>query len=79
MNIQKYDIFSDDTNPRVAFATSAMHAYAHHWACQLVYNPRMIKGLALFDGEGQERLWPKMTGLIGITRVSAVRSYHFTN
>ncbi|TFK18317.1 hypothetical protein FA15DRAFT_709976 [Coprinopsis marcescibilis] len=75
--IVSYDIFTEDVNPRVAFATSAMHAYAHHWACQLVYNPRMIQGLALFDGEGQERLWSRMTGLIGITRVSANNKRYF--
>lgn len=26
------------------FATSAMHAYAHQWACQIVYNPECGMG-----------------------------------
>jgi len=31
-----------------------MHAYGHEWACQLVYNPHLISGLGLSDGEGTE-------------------------
>lgn len=52
-----------------------MHAYAHQWSCQLVYNPRLRPGLGLTDGEGVERLWSRMRKLIGITRSSAVRFY----
>lgn len=55
------------------FATSAMHAYGHQWACQLVYNPRLRVGLGLTDGEGVERLWSRLRKLIGITRSSGVR------
>ena len=55
------------------FATSAMHAYAHQWACQIVYNPRMRDGFGLTDGEGVERLWSRLRKLIGITRASARR------
>lgn len=51
-----------------------MHAYAHQWSCQLVYNPRLRVGLGLTDGEGVERLWSRMRKLIGITRASAVIS-----
>jgi hypothetical protein len=51
-----------------------MHAYGHEWACQLVYNPRMIVGLGLSDGEGTERLWSRFVRLIGIQRSSSVRS-----
>src|ERR1700690_4018569 len=54
------------------FATSAMHAYGHQWACQLVYNPPLRRGLGLTDGEGVERLWSCLRILIGITRSSGV-------
>ncbi|KAI6108658.1 hypothetical protein EV401DRAFT_1871018, partial [Pisolithus croceorrhizus] len=54
------------------FATTAMHAYGHEWACQLVYNPRIVKGLGLSDGEGTERLWSRFIRLIGIERSSSV-------
>jgi hypothetical protein len=50
-----------------------MHAYAHEWACQLVFNPRLREGLGLTDGEGVERLWSRMRKLIGIQRSSGVR------
>jgi hypothetical protein len=39
------------------FAMSTMHAYAHQWACQIVYNPQLWDGFGLTDGEGVERLW----------------------
>ncbi|KAG1801271.1 hypothetical protein EV424DRAFT_1545449 [Suillus variegatus] len=48
-----------------------MHAYGHEWACQLIYNPRMIVGLGLSDGEGTERLWSRFVRLIGIQRSSS--------
>lgn len=51
-----------------------MHAYGHEWACQLVYNPRMIAGLGLSNGEGTERLWSRFVRLIGIQRSSSVCS-----
>lgn len=53
---------------RIIFATSALHAYGHEWACQLIYNPRLRVGLGLTDGEGTERLWSRLRRLIGITR-----------
>lgn len=49
-----------------------MHAYAHQWACQLVYNPRIRESLGLTDGEGTERIWSRLRKVIGITRVSSV-------
>jgi hypothetical protein len=70
--IFKYDILPLSITERLQFATSAMHAYGHQWSCQLVYNPRLRKGLGLTDGEGTERLWSRLRGLIGIERTSAV-------
>jgi hypothetical protein len=46
------------------FATSAFHAYAHEWTCQLKYNPRLNKGHGLTDGEGNERIWSDLDPLI---------------
>lgn len=53
---------------RIRQATSIMHAYAHQWECQLVFNPRMILGVGLTDGEGSERLWARLCVLIGVLR-----------
>jgi len=61
-----------------------MHAYGHEWACQLIYNPQLIQGLGLSDGEGTERLWSRFIKLIGIQQASSVGSsslffiYHST-
>ena len=63
---------------RLHFATTAMHAYGHEWACQLVYNPRVASGLGLSDGEGTEQLWSRFIKLIGIERVSSVSSRYNT-
>lgn len=53
---------------RVRCATAIMHAYAHQWECQLVFNPRMMDGVGLTDGEGTERFWSRLRFLIGVLR-----------
>ncbi|KAG2336107.1 hypothetical protein BDR05DRAFT_978861 [Suillus weaverae] len=70
-SLSKYDILPHSIVSRLRFATTAMHAYGHEWACQLVYNPRMCIGLGLSDGEGTERLWSRMVRLIGVERSSS--------
>lgn len=70
--ILQYEILPDSILDRIIFATSAMHAYGHEWTCQLVYSPRLRKGLGLTDGEGVERLWSKLRRLIPLTRSSSV-------
>lgn len=49
-----------------------MHAYAHQWGCQIVYNPRIRTGFGLSDGEGTERFWSRLRKLIPIARHSLV-------
>ncbi|KAF8439951.1 hypothetical protein L210DRAFT_3612485 [Boletus edulis BED1] len=66
-----YDILPSDLVARLRVATTAMHAYGHEWACQLVYNPRLAEGLGLSDSEGTERLWSRLIRLIGIERSSS--------
>ncbi|KAF7977559.1 hypothetical protein HWV62_3356 [Athelia sp. TMB] len=73
ISVHKFDILPQGILERVMFATTAMHAYAHQWSCQLWYNPRLKPGLALSDGEGVERLWSRLRRLIGITRTSGRR------
>jgi hypothetical protein len=70
--VSQYNLFSASINPHLMFVTSAMHAYAHQWACQLVYNPQFQAGLGLSDGEGVKRLWSCLRKLIGITQCSGV-------
>ncbi|KAG1853791.1 hypothetical protein C8R48DRAFT_776949 [Suillus tomentosus] len=69
-SIAKFDILPEDVTSRLRFATTAMHAYGHEWACQLEHNPRMCVGLGLSDGEGTERLWSRFVRLIGVERSS---------
>ncbi|EED85593.1 predicted protein [Postia placenta Mad-698-R] len=70
-SLELYNILPVDIHQRLIFAISAMHAYSHQWACQIVYNPRLHEGLGLTDGEGVERLWSRLRKLIPITRSSA--------
>ncbi|GLB38031.1 hypothetical protein LshimejAT787_0410820 [Lyophyllum shimeji] len=70
-SLDLYDLLPDSITERLMLATSAMHAYVHQWACQLVYNPRLRVGLGLTDGEGVERLWSRLRKLIGVTRSSS--------
>ncbi|KNZ79946.1 hypothetical protein J132_08423 [Termitomyces sp. J132] len=74
-SLHMYDFLSTDITKRMLFATSAMHAYAHQWACQIIYNPRIRTGVGLTDGEGVERLWSRMRKLIAVSRSSG-RSRH---
>ncbi|KAI6034740.1 hypothetical protein BKA83DRAFT_4487730 [Pisolithus microcarpus] len=71
-SLDQYDILDSSITSRIRFATTAMHAYGHEWACQLIYNPRLITGLGLSDGKGTERLWSCFIKLIGIEHASAV-------
>lgn len=45
-----------------------MHSFGHQWVCQIVYSPRLRRGLCLTDAEGVERFWSRIRKLIGITR-----------
>ena len=71
----QYDILGVDLVQRLRFATSAMHAYGHEWACQLVYNSHLTEGLGLSNGEGTERLWSRLIRLIGIEWSSSVHNF----
>jgi hypothetical protein len=55
-SLHQYDILPEPLVTRLTFRTSAMHAYGHEWACQLVFNPRIQIRTGLTDGEGVERL-----------------------
>ncbi|KAI5981992.1 hypothetical protein EDC04DRAFT_2593419, partial [Pisolithus marmoratus] len=68
----QFDIFDQAIMSHLHFATTAMQMYGHEWACQLVYNPCLITGLGLSDGEGTECLWSRFIKLIGIKCVSSV-------
>ncbi|KAI6021174.1 hypothetical protein EDC04DRAFT_2869850 [Pisolithus marmoratus] len=70
-SLLKYDILHPNLISCIWFATTAMHAYGHEWACQLVYNPCIIQGLGLSDGKGMERLWSRFIRLIGIKHSSS--------
>ncbi|KAH6910088.1 hypothetical protein BKA70DRAFT_1100641, partial [Coprinopsis sp. MPI-PUGE-AT-0042] len=69
-SLQTYDYLPDSITSRLSFVTSTMHAYAHQWACQLVYNPRMRDCIGLSDGEGTERIWSRLRKIIPLARVS---------
>ena len=58
---------------RLLFALAVFHAYGHQWACQIIYHPRKREGYGWSDGEGCERFWSAIKGLIRPLRVSGVR------
>ncbi|KAL4068920.1 hypothetical protein V8B97DRAFT_2024580 [Scleroderma yunnanense] len=70
-SLSQYNILSTQVTSQLCFATTAMHAYGHEWACQLVYNPWLITGLGLSDGKGTKRLWSRFIKLISIERASS--------
>ncbi|KAJ8502688.1 hypothetical protein ONZ45_g11521 [Pleurotus djamor] len=62
--------FLDRYMSRITFAISIFHAFGHQWPCQIAYHPRKVVGFGLTDGEGCERFWYSISGLIGCLRVS---------
>lgn len=72
ISFPQYEFLSADITKRLLLATSAMHAFVHQWACQVVNNPRIRTGLGLTDGEGVERLWSRLRKLISVTRACSV-------
>ncbi|KAJ6585476.1 hypothetical protein B0H19DRAFT_1206873 [Mycena capillaripes] len=67
-SLNLYPILSKGFRARVSFVINAMHSYGHQWVCQLIYSPRLRRGLCLTDGEGVERFWSRIRKLIPITR-----------
>jgi hypothetical protein len=72
----QYPLLTEGVRERVAFVLNAMHSYRHEWACQLVYSPRLRRGMALTDGEAVERFWSRIRKLIAITRHQWVGFHH---
>ncbi|KAF8869756.1 hypothetical protein CPB84DRAFT_1856057 [Gymnopilus junonius] len=70
-SIELFDFLPAHVVSRVQFVTTAMHAYRHQWSCQLMYNPRLCRGLGLTDGEGVERMWACLRKLISLVRTSS--------
>lgn len=64
---------------RVIWGISVFHAYGHQWPCQLVYHPRKCTGFGLSDGEGCERFWSSIQGLVPSLRVSGVCIISFSD
>ncbi|KAJ7854158.1 hypothetical protein B0H14DRAFT_3085541 [Mycena olivaceomarginata] len=58
---------------RILFAVSVFHAFAHCWACQLIYHPLKCRGFGFTNGEGCERFWHSISKLIPYLRVAG---YH---
>ena len=58
--------------PRISFGISVFHAFGHQWPCQLIYHPRKCQGFGLSDGEGCERFWSAIKGLIPSLHISGV-------
>ncbi len=70
---RKYNFLPPEFLERLIFAVSVLHAFGHHWVCQLMYHPRRRKFFGLSDGEGCERFWHSISKLISYLRVCGVR------
>ena len=68
--------FLESLLPRISFGISVFHAFGHQWPCQLIYHPRKRQGFGLSDGEGCERFWSAIKGLIPSLRISGVCLHH---
>ena len=71
--------FLESLLPRILFGISVFHAFGPQWPCQLIYHPRKCQGFGLSDGEGCERFWGAIKGLIPSLHISGVCLYHPKN
>ncbi|SCV74617.1 BQ2448_7646 [Microbotryum intermedium] len=76
-HIQKRELLPE-LAPRLEFAASVFHAFAHQWSYQVEFNPQLISNFGCTDGEGCERLWSSLRSLIPINRPST-RSHRLDN
>ncbi|KAF7342710.1 hypothetical protein MSAN_02028900 [Mycena sanguinolenta] len=58
---------------RILFAVSVFHAFAHRWACQLIYHPLKCRGFGFTNRGGCERFWHSISKPIPYLRVAG---YH---
>ncbi|KAF9505419.1 hypothetical protein BS47DRAFT_1434229 [Hydnum rufescens UP504] len=55
---------------RLKFATPIFHLYGHQWLCQLSYHPYKNPEFSCTDGEGCEREWNLLNGVIPTCHIS---------
>ncbi|KAF7354322.1 hypothetical protein MVEN_01120600 [Mycena venus] len=67
-SLNLFPIFPTAIRERLLFIINGMHAYGHHWACQLLYSPRFRTGMGIADHEAVERFWSRIRKLIPLTR-----------
>ncbi|KAJ7053451.1 hypothetical protein C8F01DRAFT_1088689 [Mycena amicta] len=72
----KWD-FLDRYKDRIAWAVSIFHAFAHIWACQLIYHPQKCLGFGEENGECAERVWNSIQHLIAYLRVCGYHQRNF--
>ncbi|KAJ6581299.1 hypothetical protein B0H19DRAFT_1251527 [Mycena capillaripes] len=66
---RKWGFLPPEYMERLHFAVSVLHAFGHHWGCQLKYHPRRRTLFGLSDGEGCECFWHSISKLISYLRV----------
>lgn len=74
---RKWGFLPQEYLDRLQFAVSVLHAFGHHWVCQMLYHPRRRTLFGLTDGEGCERFWHSISKLISYLRVCGVRPFSF--
>ncbi|KAF8147021.1 hypothetical protein K438DRAFT_1989989 [Mycena galopus ATCC 62051] len=65
---RKWGFLPPEYLERLQFAVSVLHAFGHHWVCQMKYHPRRREFFGLSDGEGCERFWHLISKLISYLR-----------
>ncbi|KAE8240229.1 hypothetical protein A4X06_0g7853, partial [Tilletia controversa] len=55
-------------NVTITWTIPLFHVYGHISSCHICYSPRHTLGCAWSDGEGMERVWAGISGLIASTR-----------
>ncbi|KAI7854096.1 hypothetical protein BDC45DRAFT_140724 [Circinella umbellata] len=57
-------------------AIGAFHVYGHDAPCQVAFNPKVVKGIGLVDGEDCERYWSVCSPFVTATRYMTEYNRH---
>ncbi|KAJ7674150.1 hypothetical protein B0H17DRAFT_1161771 [Mycena rosella] len=66
---RKWGFLPPEYLARLQFSVLVLHAFGHHWVCQMIYHLRRRTLFGLTDGEGCERFWHSISKLIAYLRV----------
>jgi hypothetical protein len=64
--------------PMIAFVIPKLHIHVHTLLCHILYSLNLVPGSGQTDGEGIERPWSNIGGIVSSTRIMGPGAQHDT-